>query len=160
MKVPRLGVELELRLPAHATATATRDPSCVSDLHRSSRQCRILNPLSEARARTRVLMETTQVPYHWATTGTPVPVLFQVQNNLHPRVCRQRIINKGWLKIVVRENAGNRFSCFLDYETLGLIGRMAAVWLLWTFSIICSKLWEIEKCLLFHSSLCTSFSSQ
>ena len=56
MEVPRLGVELELQLPACATATATRDPSHVCDLHYSSRQCRILNPLKKAMDRTQNLM--------------------------------------------------------------------------------------------------------
>ena len=32
MEVPRLGAELELQLPAHATATTTRDPSHVCEL--------------------------------------------------------------------------------------------------------------------------------
>ena len=36
MEVPRLGVNLELQLPAYARATATQDPSCVCDLHHSS----------------------------------------------------------------------------------------------------------------------------
>ena len=62
MKVPRLGVESELQLPAYyTTATATRDPSRVCDLYYSSQQCRILNPLSEVRDRTRILMEPRQV---------------------------------------------------------------------------------------------------
>ena len=38
----------------------------------SSRQCRILNPLSEAREWTCVLMDACQIHFHWATTGTPV----------------------------------------------------------------------------------------
>ena len=46
MELPRLGVKLELWLPAYATATATRDPS---DLHHSSWKRQILNPLREAR---------------------------------------------------------------------------------------------------------------
>ena len=33
---------------AYTTATATWDPSRVCNLHHSSRQCRILNPLSKA----------------------------------------------------------------------------------------------------------------
>ena len=61
MEVPRLGVELELQLPNYTTATATLDPSCTNDLYHSLQQCRILNPLSEARDRTRILMETNQV---------------------------------------------------------------------------------------------------
>ena len=48
MEVPRLGVELELQLLAYTTATATATPdlSCLCDLHHSSQQCQILNPLS------------------------------------------------------------------------------------------------------------------
>ena len=45
MEVPTLGVPSELRLPAYTTATATWDPSHVFNLHHSSQQCRILNPL-------------------------------------------------------------------------------------------------------------------
>ena len=36
MEVPRLGVELEIQLPAYTTATATPDPSGVCELHQSS----------------------------------------------------------------------------------------------------------------------------
>ena len=39
MEIPRLGVELELQLPAYTTATATPDPSCNCDLHYGSWQC-------------------------------------------------------------------------------------------------------------------------
>ena len=50
MEVPRLGVELELQLPAYTTtAIAVLDLSCVCGLYHSSWQHRILNPLSEAR---------------------------------------------------------------------------------------------------------------
>ena len=38
-EVPSLGVQLELQLPAYATATATRNPSRVCDVHHSSWQC-------------------------------------------------------------------------------------------------------------------------
>ena len=49
MEVPRLGVKSELRLPAYATDTTVQDPSHVCNLHHSSYQCWILNPLSRAR---------------------------------------------------------------------------------------------------------------
>ena len=52
MEVPRLGVKSELQLPAYATATATLGLSCIYDLHHSSQQPRILNPLSKARDQT------------------------------------------------------------------------------------------------------------
>ena len=63
MEVPRLGVKSELHLPATATATATatQELNLVVDLHHSSRQNRILNPLSEARDRTCVLMDPNRV---------------------------------------------------------------------------------------------------
>ena len=38
MEVPRLGVELELELPACTTGIAMQDPSCVCNLQHSSRQ--------------------------------------------------------------------------------------------------------------------------
>ena len=46
--VPRLGVESELQLSAYSTAEATPDPSHICDLHHSSQQPWVLNPLSEA----------------------------------------------------------------------------------------------------------------
>ena len=61
MEVPRLGVESELQLLAYTTATAMPDPSHVWDLHHSSWQRRILNPLSEAGDQTSVLMDASQV---------------------------------------------------------------------------------------------------
>ena len=64
MEVPRLGVELELQLPTYTTARATQDPSHVCDLHHSSQQRWILNPLSGARDQTPNLMDTSQVHYH------------------------------------------------------------------------------------------------
>jgi len=49
MEVPSLGAISELQLLAYITAIETLDPSRISSLHHSSWQCRILNPLSEAR---------------------------------------------------------------------------------------------------------------
>ena len=72
MEVPRLGVQLELWPPAYTTAAATLDPSCVCDLHHSSWQRRILNPLSEAGDRTRNLMVPSWICFRCATTGTPI----------------------------------------------------------------------------------------
>ena len=56
MVVPRLGVE-----SAYTKATATWDLIHVRDLYSSSRQHQILNPLSEARDQTRILMDTRRV---------------------------------------------------------------------------------------------------
>ena len=76
MKVPRLGVQLELKLLAYTTATAMPDPSYICNLHQSSWQHQILNPLSKARGQTCILMDTSWVCYHWATAGTPCMIPF------------------------------------------------------------------------------------
>ena len=55
MEVPGPGVELELQLQAYTTATATQDPCRICDLRQN------LNPLSEGRDQTRILMETSQI---------------------------------------------------------------------------------------------------
>ena len=70
-KVPRLGVQLELQLPAYAIATATPDPCRVCYLYHSSRQHQILKPLMEARDRTRNLMVPSQICFRCTTMGTP-----------------------------------------------------------------------------------------
>ena len=61
MEVPRLGVKLELQLPAYATAIATQDPSHVCDLHHNSQQHQSINPLSDARDGTHILMDASRV---------------------------------------------------------------------------------------------------
>ena len=62
MGVLRLGVKSELQLLA--TATAMPDLSQVCEPHHSLWQCQILNPLSEARDHTCILMNTSQVCCH------------------------------------------------------------------------------------------------
>ena len=52
------------------------DLICVCNLHYSSWQQWILNPLSKARDRTRIFMDTSQLHDCWATTGTPVYLYF------------------------------------------------------------------------------------
>ena len=63
MEVPRLGLESELQLLVQATVTATRDLSYFSNLHHSSWQCQILNPLIKAGDQTHALINTSQVHY-------------------------------------------------------------------------------------------------
>ena len=71
MEVSRLGkVQLDLQLLAYVTATATPDPSRVCELHLSSRQHRILNPLSEARDRTCNFMVPSLIYFCCPTMGT------------------------------------------------------------------------------------------
>ena len=64
IEVSRLVVKSELQLPAYTTAAAMQDLSCVCDLHYSSRQCPLLNPVSDTRDWTCILVDTIQVCYH------------------------------------------------------------------------------------------------
>ena len=82
MEVPRLGVELELQLPTYTTAAATKDPSHVCDLHQNSGQRWILNPLSEARDRTRNRMVSSLVCFCRAMIGTQELFLKDSENFL------------------------------------------------------------------------------
>ena len=83
MEVPRLVVESELQLPASPTATAMWDPSCVCNLHHSSWQHRILNPLSRAKDRTHIFMDTSQIRFCWAITGTPWKIINMIFLLIH-----------------------------------------------------------------------------
>ena len=64
MEAPRLGVESELQLLIYTTATAMQDLSRICDLHHSSWQCWLLNPLNEVRDPTHILMDTSRACYH------------------------------------------------------------------------------------------------
>ena len=75
--VPRLEVKLKPQLPAYTTATVKQDPSCICDLHHSSRQCQILIALSKARDQTRNLMAPGRIPFCCATMGTPWLLIFK-----------------------------------------------------------------------------------
>ena len=71
IEVPRLGVDLELQLPGCTTASTPPDLSQVYNLHHSSRQCSILNQLSEAGHQTRNLMVPSWIHFLCSTMGTP-----------------------------------------------------------------------------------------
>ena len=55
----------------HSQGIATPDLRLVWELHHSPWQRRILNPLSETREQTCILMDTRQVCYCWAMMETP-----------------------------------------------------------------------------------------
>ena len=74
MEAPRLGVESELQLLAYIAATTMQDPSCLWDLHHSSWQCQILNPLSKARDRTRNLMALSWIRFWCLQQELPINV--------------------------------------------------------------------------------------
>ena len=70
MEVPRLGVESELQPPAYTRATATPEPSLVFNLHHSSWQYQILNPLSKGRDQTHNLVVPSWIRFCCATVET------------------------------------------------------------------------------------------
>ena len=74
LEVPRLRVKLELQLPAytHSHSNTGSEPSRVCDLHHSSGQHQILNPLSQARDWTCILMKASQICFHWTSMGIPI----------------------------------------------------------------------------------------
>ena len=51
--------------------TETQDLSHVCDLHHSLHQCRVLNPLNEARDRTRVLTDASRIHFCCTMMRTP-----------------------------------------------------------------------------------------
>ena len=65
MEVRRLGVKSELQLRAYTTAmaTATWHLGRVCNVYHSSQKQQILNPLSEARDQTHILIDTSWVCY-------------------------------------------------------------------------------------------------
>ena len=71
MEAPSLGVKSELQLPAYTTATARWNLSCICDLHHSSWQHWIPDPLREARDRTCILVDTSQICFCFTTMGIP-----------------------------------------------------------------------------------------
>ena len=79
VEVRRLGVELELQLPAYTRAMATQYLSCICDIHdehHSSWQRWILNPLCKARNRTCNLTIPSLIHFCYAMTGTQPWVCF------------------------------------------------------------------------------------
>ena len=101
MEVPRIGVKSELQLPpAYTTATGMQDLSGVCNLHHSSRQRRILNPLSEDRDGNCNLIFPSGILFHCSRMGTPLN--FQLLH-LHVHILFSHIImlrHKIWFPVL------------------------------------------------------------
>ena len=136
MEVPRLGVKLELHLPA--IAIAMPDPTHISDLHHSSRQHWILNPLREARDRTHILMDTIWVHYWWATKGTPHQYLFNpfiipgsrwgpMRVDLSPCSCllQSVTVSQSFLFFITLTALKSIDCCFAQYPSVGCFHTIA-----------------------------------
>ena len=134
MELPRLAVKSEPQLPASATATAMHDLSCASSL-----QHHILNPLSEARDQTCVLMDTSRVHYHWATTETP-PGLFSAFVSTYPikfyGYSLFSLLFYRYFRVLVKVQTG------IDVTLMWVIGKS---WLKECYTRIWSKFQEPTK---------------
>ena len=104
MEFPKRGVNRNYSCWAYTTASATQDLSCVCDLHHRSQQHWIPNPLSEARDRTRILVDASQVRYHWVTTGIQrapfwrslFTLLGSLEMSILRRVDKQETCSRAW----------------------------------------------------------------
>ena len=78
MEVSRLGVLSELWSLAYIPESQQLawHPSHVCDLHHSSRQCGILNPLSEAKDQTSNLMVPSWIRFDYTSIATPCVSFF------------------------------------------------------------------------------------
>ena len=61
MKVPKEAAKSELQLPGYTTGTEKQDLSCICNLPHNLWQRQILNPPSEARDQTHILLDTSQI---------------------------------------------------------------------------------------------------
>ena len=89
MEVPRLGDESELWPLAYTRATGMPDRSCICDLHHSSQQRQILNPLSKARDQTCIFMDSSQVCNPLSQVGNS-SIILKVEIALVTSGCRLR----------------------------------------------------------------------
>ena len=74
MEVPSLGVQSELQLLTYATATATQDPShAATSVTYATAHCNVGSLTHWVRSGINfyILMDSSQVGYHWAMKGTP-----------------------------------------------------------------------------------------
>ena len=74
---------MELQLPAYATATETWDPSHLCNLHHSSWQCQLPDPLSKAGNGTHILMDTSRICIYCTEKGTPDSYIFDEQTGIY-----------------------------------------------------------------------------
>ena len=86
--------------PAYVIAIATQDPSRICNLHHSSQQHWILNPLNEARDQTCILMDTSRILSHCVTPGT-LEVCFLILHSNHIYTSLETKAETYWEKILV-----------------------------------------------------------
>ena len=76
------------------------DPSYICNLYHRSRQQWILNPLSKAWDQTCILMDGSQICFHWAMTGTPH--IFFIHSSIDGHLgCSHYLVNNTLVNIGV-----------------------------------------------------------
>ena len=84
MEVPKLGVKLELQLPAYATTTATPDLHTAASSTYTTAHCNARSLTHWAvQGSNCILMDISQIHFHWATTGTPQCHLLNILSFSH-----------------------------------------------------------------------------
>ena len=91
LEVPSLWGQIRATAASHSHSNPRSEPRL--RLHHSSWQCKILNPLSEARDWTRILIDSSHVHYLSATVGTPSNIL-----------CRWIMTEGQWLRAQILES--------------------------------------------------------
>ena len=100
-----------------------QDPSLICNLYHSSQQRWILNPLSKARDWTYILMDTSQVHYHWAMRETPQIFILEQSAWLPCTRWKREGRNEG------RENHGADTAEDLGWDHVDLGGMEKREWL-------------------------------
>ena len=95
MEVPRPWTESELQLPAYTIATASCGLSHICKLHHSSQLCWILNPLSEARDGTRILMDSSRVCNLLSHDGNSQPKVSLISRSMEIRYLESDELSHG-----------------------------------------------------------------
>ena len=81
LEVPSLGVKWELQLPANSNSGSVPG---LQPIHHRSRPRQLPNPLSEARDRIRILMNSSRIRFHCATMGPAALLLSTLCSDLFP----------------------------------------------------------------------------
>ena len=96
MEVLSLGIKLEIQLLAYTIASVMWDLSHICDLHHRSWQHQSPDPLSKARDRTSILVDTSRIPFRCATKGTPSTT----SSLSSPLLMDPQVVSRSWLSCI------------------------------------------------------------
>ena len=111
-------VKSELQLPAYTTATATRDLRHICNLHHSSQQCQIPDPLNKTRGLTHNPMDTSPGSFLLHHNGNSCTLFFRHNDNIH-------LVDYGIVNITFMLNGKQKKLCDSCYCNIHLT---AVIW--------------------------------